>query len=48
MVVYFGENDPRNISRRIVGKNSNVAELTAVIETFNVIKDDLLDGEKYV
>ena len=45
--IYFGENDPRNISRRIVGKQTNnVAELTAVIETFNIIKDDLLDGKQ--
>lgn len=45
--VYFGNNDPRNISKRITGKQSNnTAELTAIIEAFNIIKNDINNGLK--
>jgi ribonuclease HI len=38
--IFFGINDPRNISRRIVGKQTNnIAELTAIIETFSILSD---------
>lgn len=44
--IYFGENDPRNVSREIDGKKTNnVAELTAIIEAFRIIKDDTDDGK---
>lgn len=44
--IYFGENDPRNVSREIDGKKTNnVAELTAIIETFRIIKDDIDKGK---
>jgi ribonuclease HI len=44
--VYFGEGDPRNISRRVEGKQTNnVAELTAILAAFEVIKDDLIGGK---
>jgi len=44
--VYFGEGDPRNISRRVEGKQTNnVAELMAIIAAFEVIKDDLIGGK---
>ena len=40
--IYFGENDPRNLSKKIVGKQTNnVAELTAVLETYPLIQEDL-------
>ena len=39
--VYFGENDERNISKRITGKQTNnTAELSAVIVVFNVLKEE--------
>ena len=45
--IYFGENDNRNISKRLTGKQTNnVAELTAVIEAYNIIKEDLSNGKK--
>jgi ribonuclease HI len=44
--VYFGDGDPRNISRRVEGKQTNnVAELMAIIAAFDVIKDDLIGGK---
>lgn len=46
--IYFGENDPRNVSRRLEGKQTNnVAELTAILETYYLIKDDLTNGIEY-
>ena len=47
--IFFGINDPRNISRRIVGKQTNnIAELTAIIETFSIIKPDILSDGKNI
>jgi len=44
--VYFSDGDPRNISRRVEGKQTNnVAELMAIIAAFEVIKDDLIGGK---
>jgi ribonuclease HI len=42
--IYFGENDTRNISKSLVGKNqtNNIAELTAIIECINIIKNTIL------
>ena len=35
--VYFGKNDSRNISKRVIGKQTNnVAELLAIIEVFSI------------
>ncbi len=46
--VYFGENDSRNISRRLEGKQTNnSAELTAILEAFKLIENELLAGELY-
>ncbi len=40
--VYFGENDSRNISKKIDGKQTNnVAEITAIIETIILLKNEL-------
>lgn len=47
--IYFGENDIRNVSKRVEGKQSNnTAELTAIIETFSIIKQDIESGKKIV
>jgi ribonuclease HI len=44
--IYFGPNDARNVSRRITGKQTNnVAELTAIIEVYTIIKQDILSGK---
>jgi ribonuclease HI len=44
--VYFGEGDGRNISRRVEGKQTNnVAELTAILAAYEVIKDDIAGGK---
>ncbi len=40
--IYFGENDKRNVSKRVEGKQTNnTAELTAIIETYKIIKKDI-------
>lgn len=40
--IYFGNNDPRNVSKQISGKHTNnVAELTAILETCEIVKHDL-------
>lgn len=45
--VYFGESDPRNISKRIEGKQSNnCAELSAVLEAIKIIGGDLKTGKR--
>ena len=45
--IYFGKNDDRNVSKRIEGKQSNnTAELSAIIETYNIIENDILSGKK--
>jgi ribonuclease HI len=45
--IYFGENDPRNISIANVGKQSNnVAELSAIITAIKIIVPDVLTGHK--
>jgi ribonuclease HI len=45
--VYFGENDLRNCSKLVVGKQTNnVAELSAVVEAYYLIKSDLENGKK--
>jgi len=45
--IYFGLDDQRNVSKRIDGKQTNnTAELTAILETFQIIKKDLKKGVK--
>jgi ribonuclease HI len=45
--IFFGEHDPCNVSKKIDGKQSNnTAELTAIIETYFIIKDDIANGKK--
>jgi ribonuclease HI len=45
--IYFGPNDSRNVARRITGKQTNnVAELTAIIEVYSILKTDILSGKQ--
>lgn len=45
--IFFGDNDPRNTSKKVQGKQTNnTAELSAIIETYNLIKDDILQGKE--
>lgn len=45
--IFFRDNDPRNTSKRVQGKQTNnTAELGAIIETYNLIKDDILYGKE--
>lgn len=47
--VYFGEGDERNISRRVEGKQTNnVAELTAILEAYAGMREDVENGGKRV
>ena len=47
--VYFGENDPRNTSKRVLGKQTNnVAELSAIIEVFEILKEEIEAGQKII
>jgi len=49
MGIYFGPDDPRNVSQRIDGKQSNnTAELSAIINTFSIIENDILSGKKVI
>ena len=44
MGVFFGENDIRNVSERVKGKQSNnTGELFAIIKVFDVLSDDLIN-----
>jgi ribonuclease HI len=46
--IYFGENDPRNVSQRLEGKQTNnMAELTAILEAYHLICDELDSGVEY-
>lgn len=45
--IYFGENDSRNVSELIKGKQTNnTAELTAIIVVYSIIENDLKYGKK--
>ena len=45
--VYFGEGDVRNLSKPVVGKQTNnVAELSAIVEAYHLIQEDLVAGKK--
>lgn len=44
--IYFGENDSRNKFKKLEGyQTNNTAELTAVIDTYDLIKNDLENGK---
>tara|TARA_B100001093_G_C26604114_1_gene917242 strand:- start:174 stop:626 length:453 start_codon:yes stop_codon:yes gene_type:complete len=43
--IYFGENDDRNISERISGKQTNnCAELLAIIKVFDILTSEIKQG----
>jgi len=45
--IFFGKHDIRNVSRKVVGKQTNnTAELTAIIDTHPLIYPDLIAGKK--
>lgn len=45
--IFLGQDDSRNVSELVEGKQSNnTAELTAIIKTWPIIKKDVLDGKK--
>lgn len=45
--IYFGIDDPRNVSKQIKGKQTNnAAELSAIIETYSIIQEDIVNGKK--
>lgn len=44
--IFFGTNDVRNVSKKMEGKQTNnTAELTAIMETYNIIKNDIIQGK---
>jgi ribonuclease HI len=46
--VYFKEDDPRNVSERVQGKQSNnTAELSAIRKVYEILRQDILSG-KYI
>jgi ribonuclease HI len=45
--IFFGINDHRNVSKKIEGKQTNnIAELSAIIEAYNIIENDIINGKK--
>jgi len=45
--IFFGIDDIRNTSKKIEGKQTNnTAELTAIIETYFIIENDIINGKK--
>lgn len=49
MGIYFGENDPRNVSRHVEGKQSNnTGELGAIVTLYDIVAKDVANGKKIV
>jgi ribonuclease HI len=47
--IYFGIDDPRNVSRRVEGKQTNnTAELTAIIVAHNILNEDIATRNKNI
>ena len=45
--IYFGENDTRNVSQKVIGKQSNnTAELGAILHLYDIIEKDISSGKK--
>ena len=45
--IYFGDDDQRNVSAKIDGKQSNnTAELSAIIRTYEILKNDIEMGKE--
>lgn len=46
--IFFGDGDPRNVSAKLAAyekQTNNVAELTAILRTWDIIKDDVSKGQ---
>lgn len=47
--IFFGINDHRNVFKKIEGKQTNnAAELSAIIETYHIIENDIMNGKQIV
>ena len=47
--IFFEINDPRNVSQKILGKQTNnIAELTAILQTYYIIENDIINGKKII
>ena len=47
--IFFEINDPRNVSQKIIGKQTNnIAELTAILQTYYIIENDIINGKKII
>lgn len=47
--IFFGIEDQRNVSKKIEGKQTNnTAEMSAIIETYNIIENDIINGKKII
>ena len=45
--IFFATDDIRNVSKKIEGKQTNnTAELSAIIETYSIIENDIANGKK--
>jgi len=45
--IFFAMEDPRNVSKKVEGKQTNnTAELSAIIETYPIIETDIENGKK--
>ena len=45
--IFLGQDDPRNVCEPVEGKQSNnTAELTAIIKSWHIIKNDILMGKR--
>jgi ribonuclease HI len=47
--IYFGDNDPRNVSESISGNTNNISELTAMIRVYDYVKGNvtIVSDSKY-
>jgi ribonuclease HI len=46
--VYFGENDKRNLSKRLYSRDkltNNIAEIKAIISAYNILKNEINKGQ---
>ena len=48
--IFFGQDDPRNLSQKIIGpqQTNNIAELTAILQTYYIIENDIINGKKII
>jgi len=47
--IYFGKGDPRNVSRKISGRQTNnTAEIAAVIHVFTVLEKEIKEGHNII